>query len=60
MASACLLYSVPFKVHRRIPLYECLVFDYGSSDSFAVAKPSGKSFVAMAVSPEEKQARAGR
>lgn len=49
--------SFHFKVHRRIPLYECLVLDYGSSDSFVVAKPSGKSFVAMAVSAEEKQAR---
>eukprot|EP00752_Nemacystus_decipiens_P004215 g3852.t1 len=45
-----------YKVHRRIPLCECLVLDYGSSDSFVVVKPSGKSFVAMAVSPEGKQA----
>lgn len=57
----CLLRPSPFsplKVHRRVPLYECLVLDYGSSDSFIVARrPSGKSFVAMAVSSEEKQVR---
>ncbi|CAM9475612.1 unnamed protein product [Ectocarpus sp. 6 AP-2014] len=45
-----------YKVHGRIPLHECLVLDYGSSDSFAIARSSGKSFVAMAVSAEEKQA----
>ncbi|CAM9631084.1 unnamed protein product, partial [Hapterophycus canaliculatus] len=44
-------------VHRRIPLYECLVLDYGSSDSFVISRPSGKSFVALTVSPKEKQVR---
>lgn len=46
----------PLKVHGRIPLYECLVLDCGSSDSFVVARSSGKSFVAMAASEAQKQA----
>lgn len=46
-----------YKAHCRIPLDECLILDYDSSDAFVVARPSGKSFVAMAVSGEEKQAR---
>lgn len=52
-----MVFLITSKVHRRIPLDECLVLDYGSSDSFVVSRPSGKSFVVMAVSAEEKQAR---
>lgn len=46
-----------YKAHRRVPLRECIVLDYGNNDAFVVARPRGKSFVAMAASAAEKKAR---
>ncbi|CAM9348282.1 unnamed protein product, partial [Phaeothamnion confervicola] len=44
-----------YKAHKRIPLDRMLVLDYDSATGFVVACPGGKSFVAAASTPREKQ-----
>ncbi|CAM9738706.1 unnamed protein product, partial [Chrysoparadoxa australica] len=44
-----------YRAHKMIPLEDCMVLDYESSVGFVIANPSGKSFVALAASPAEKQ-----
>lgn len=49
-----------YKAPLKIALRECLILDYGSADSIVIVWPGEKSFVVVAASEKEKQARGGR